>query len=206
VNFIQNHDQIGNRPLGERLLTQASQASLESALAILLLAPMPPLLFMGEECGASTPFPFFCDFPEPLASAVRQGRRNEFREAYAHYGDRIPDPLAKATFQSAVLDWDSRASPAGSRRLELVRELLAIRQREITPHLSTARFGAAQHRDGQLQAYWSLAERRSVVLVANLSNAALPMIPSCAFARRIWGAEETRELAPWAVRWSIGTH
>ena len=112
VNFLQNHDQIGNRALGDRLATQVGEAPLTAALAVTLLAPMPPLLFMGEEWGATQPFPFFCDFPEPLASAIRKGRRAEFKAAYAELGDDIPDPLAEETFHSAVLDWDARATPA----------------------------------------------------------------------------------------------
>ncbi len=205
VNFLQNHDQIGNRPLGERLVTQVGEAPLTAALAILLLAPMPPLMFMGEEWAASTPFPFFCDFLEPLASAVRRGRLCEFSAAYAAYGDKIPDPLAEETFHAAVLDWDSRASPAGRRRLTLVRQLLELRQHEITPHLTSARFGAAQFREGLLQAHWTLEHRHSLLLVANLSNAALPLPPGSGTGRPIWGADGTRELASWAVRWRIGT-
>ena len=110
VNFLQNHDQIGNRPLGDRLSVQADEAALTAALAMTLLAPMPPLLFMGEEWGSRQPFPFFCDFAGPLADAVRKGRREEFKVAYAEMGDEIPDPLAEETFRSAVLDWDARKS------------------------------------------------------------------------------------------------
>src|SRR5712671_4112711 len=80
VSFLQNHDQIGNRPLGDRLPLQADDAAVAAALAIMLLAPMPPLLFMGEEWGSKQPFPFFCDSQGALADAVRQGRRREFEE------------------------------------------------------------------------------------------------------------------------------
>ena len=72
VNFLQNHDQIGNRALGDRLEWSASQMAIDAALAITLLAPMPPLLFMGEEWGARTPFPFFCDFDGELAGCDPQ--------------------------------------------------------------------------------------------------------------------------------------
>src|SRR5258707_50815 len=72
VNFLQNHDQIGNRPFGDRLSTQVEEAALAAALAVTLLAPMPPLMFMGEEWGSTTPFPFFCDFHGALADAVRK--------------------------------------------------------------------------------------------------------------------------------------
>jgi malto-oligosyltrehalose trehalohydrolase len=204
VNFLQNHDQIGNRPLGERLATQVDELALTAALAITLLAPMPPLLFMGDEWGATSPFPFFCDFPEPLASAVRKGRRAEFKAAYTALGDRIPDPLAEATFRAAVLDWDARAAPAGRRRLALVRELLALRQREITPHLAQTRFAAAQLHDRMLQAQWPLGGDRSLLLLANLSGAAAERPLHARAGRPIWGGEPARTLPPWAVFWSIG--
>ena len=86
-----------------------------AALAVMLLAPMPPLLFMGEEWGSKRPFPFFCDFRGELADAVRKGRRDEFKSEYAELGDEIPDPLDEETFRSAVLDWDARETgPAAS--------------------------------------------------------------------------------------------
>src|SRR5262249_56375083 len=103
VDFLQNHDQIGNRALGERIDALAGAAVLEAALAITLLAPMPPLMFMGEEWGARTPFPFFCDFTGALAAAVRNGRRAAFKDAYARLGGGIPDPLDERTFPSPNL-------------------------------------------------------------------------------------------------------
>ncbi|MBF3061383.1 malto-oligosyltrehalose trehalohydrolase, partial [Pseudomonas aeruginosa] len=89
INFLQNHDQIGNRPLGERLDSIAKPQAIEAGLAVTLLAPTTPMLFMGEEWGATTPFPFFCDFTGDLANAVRAGRRKEFAWAYAKYGDDV---------------------------------------------------------------------------------------------------------------------
>src|SRR5207302_10354828 len=98
VSFLQNHDQIGNRAFGERIATIAEPRALRAAMAILLLSPQPPLLFMGEEMGARTPFQFFCDFGPDLAKAVTEGRRNEFA-GFARFSDptvreRIPDPNA----------------------------------------------------------------------------------------------------------------
>ena len=95
VNFLQNHDQIGNRARGDRLASHASADAIEAALAITLLAPAIPMLFMGEEWGSKAPFPFFCDFRGELADAVRQGRRREFAGDYAKYGDEVPDPLPR---------------------------------------------------------------------------------------------------------------
>jgi malto-oligosyltrehalose trehalohydrolase len=103
VNFLQNHDQIGNRAFGERLTRLAPPAALAAAAAILLLAPGVPLLFMGEELGAITPFLFFCDFADALADSVRDGRRREFARlpgfASEEARQRIPDPLAVETFE-----------------------------------------------------------------------------------------------------------
>jgi malto-oligosyltrehalose trehalohydrolase len=204
VNFLQNHDQIGNRPLGERLVQLADEAAVEAALAIMLLAPMPPLLFMGDEWGARNPFPFFCDFPEPLATAVRKGRREEFRAAHAALGNEIPDPLAEETFRSAVLDWEVRSSPAGSKQLALVRELFAIRQRELGPNLATARFGAAECVAAVLAAHWRLAETRRLILLANLSDRATEEPAGFRSGRPIWGGQPAERLPPWKVLWSIG--
>ncbi len=98
VNFLQNHDQIGNRARGERLSILAPAVPIEAALTITLLSPGTPLMFMGDEWGAREPFPFFCDFKGELAEAVRDGRRKEFAEAYATDGDRVPDPSRTGPF------------------------------------------------------------------------------------------------------------
>ena len=168
---MQNHDQIGNRAFGDRLESIVGPEAIEAALAITLLAPAIPMLFMGEEWGSKAPFPFFCDFKGDLAEAVRKGRRREYAWAYAKYGDDVPDPLAPSTFQSAVLDWESRDT-AGQKRLALVRDLLSIRAREIVPRLAGARFGDAHAADnGLLTANWRLGDGATLKLTANLSNA-----------------------------------
>jgi len=204
VNFLQNHDQIGNRALGDRLTAQAEPAALEAALAITLLSPMPPLLFMGDEWGSARPFPFFCDFSGELAQAVRRGRREEFKAAYARYGDEIPDPLSAETFAGAVLDWDARGSPPGRKRLALVQSLLAVRQREIVPYLAAAKFGSAHVEQDVLAAHWMLAGGRRLALLANLSDRLARTPPGFEFDRTIWGGVPANELPPWAVFWTIG--
>src|SRR4030095_10642143 len=105
VGFLQNHDQVGNRALGDRLAALVPPRALRAAMAVLLLAPSPPLLFMGEEWGATTPFPFFCDLGPALVPLVREGRRREFAHdpALRDALDRLPDPTAEATFATAVL-------------------------------------------------------------------------------------------------------
>ena len=103
---------------------------------------------------------------------MRKGRREEFKAAYAAFGDNIPDPLLEETFRAAVLDWDARSSPSGRERLALVSELLAIRRREIAPHLPAARFGTARCTKNVLMADWPLGKNRTLILLANLCDRA----------------------------------
>jgi maltooligosyltrehalose trehalohydrolase len=205
VSFLQNHDQIGNRALGDRLESIADPRRIEAALAVTLLAPMTPMLFMGEEWGSKSPFPFFCDFKGELADAVREGRRREYDWAYAKYGNEVPDPLTTATFQSAVLDWQAREAPAGQRRLALVRELLAIRQREIAPRSAGTAFGDAHAEDnGLLTASWRIADGAMLRLTANLSANQIAHTSTHATGTPIWGGEAGGLLPPWSVFWRIG--
>jgi len=203
VNFLQNHDQIGNRPLGDRLTALADDRSVSAALVITLLAPMPPLLFMGEEWGSNTPFPFFCDFHGDLAEAVRTGRRNEFRDAYQRHGDEIPDPLAEETFRAAKLDWDAWDAPAARERRELVRQLLAVRRKTIVPCLSHVRFSAAQLDGDILRADWTLGDRR-LHLLANLSDGEQARPEDHSRYHSLFGGTPPERLPPWSVYWAIG--
>lgn len=139
VNFIQNHDQIGNRPFGERIMQLASLPAVKAAMAILLLAPSPPLLFMGEEFAASSPFLYFCNFEGDLAKAVTEGRRNEFSR-FARFSspearEQIPDPNAEETFLKSKLPWGELADSSHGVVLDFYRELLALRKERIVPLL-----------------------------------------------------------------------
>lgn len=204
VNFLQNHDQIGNRAFGDRLESLATADGIEAALAVTLLAPTTPMLFMGEEWGSKAPFPFFCDFKGGLAEAVRKGRKHEYAWAYARYGDEVPDPLDAATFQSAVLDWERRDAPDGAKRLRLVRELLAIRRREIAPRLKGARFGeASAEESGLLTASWQMGDGTTLLLAANLSGAGIAYETNRAGVP-IWGPGPGARLPPWSVSWRLG--
>jgi maltooligosyltrehalose trehalohydrolase len=176
VNFLQNHDQVGNRALGERLTRLAGARARRALSAVLLLGPSPPLLFMGEEWGATEPFLFFCDFHDELAAAVRAGRRREFAR-FPEFGSaaarrRIPDPNAAATFRRSRLRWERRRGRGQAAWLAWTRRLLALRRREIVPRLPGMaghagryrRFGAAG-----LEASWQLGDGTRLVLVANLA-------------------------------------
>jgi maltooligosyltrehalose trehalohydrolase len=204
VSFLQNHDQIGNRARGERLDQLAKdQRGIEAALAVMLLAPSPPLMFMGEEWGANQPFPFFCDFAGDLANAVREGRRREFKEQYIAGGnvDEIPDPLAEQTFRSAVLDWAAREKPPHSQRLALVTRLLAVRREQIIPRLASGVApGDASFVGTVLTAHWPLGGGE-LALIANLSADPAPR-PHDASGVPIWGDAPPAKLPPWSVYWS----
>jgi malto-oligosyltrehalose trehalohydrolase len=204
INFLQNHDQVGNRPFGDRLTKHADPHALEAALAVTLLAPMPPLMFMGEEWGATTPFPFFCDFTGELAEAVRKGRREEFKDAYAAHADEVPDPLSHETFRSAVLNWSACREPDGRRRLDLVRELLAVRRQEIVPRIAQTSFGSATAEGDLLEATWSVGPGETLALLANVGGNSIGNPRPRTGARPIWGGPVPARLRPWSVFWAIG--
>ncbi len=128
VTCLQNHDQVGNRAVGDRLGATVDVRVLEIGAALLLTGPFTPLLFMGEEWGASTPWPFFTSFPDPdLAEAVRTGRRAEFG-AHGWAAEEVPDPQDPATFRSAKLDWSEVGRGEHRRLLDWYRSLIALRR------------------------------------------------------------------------------
>ena len=162
VAFLQNHDQVGNRAFGERLDALADASRVEALLACLLLAPQVPMLFMGEEFAARTPFLYFCDAHGELADAIREGRRREFAsfQAFADPARRaaIPDPNARSTFEASRLNWQERESQRGRERLAQVRALLALRHRELEPWLERQRGPGRRRVVGDvLEVHWSFA-------------------------------------------------
>ena len=162
VDFLQDHDQVGNRALGERLTQLVEPRLVEAALALLLLTPSVPMLFMGEEWGSRRPFLFFTDHQtEALRTAVREGRRKEFADFESHGKGDVPDPNAPATFERSTLDSTEAGSAEGLARLSLVRLLLAQRQHYLVPRLEQARpLGARALGDRALQAHWQLGDAR----------------------------------------------
>ena len=170
VVCLQNHDQIGNRAMGERLTTLADPGKLQAATALLLLCPFIPMLFMGEEHGATNPFLFFTSHNDELATLVREGRRAEFKH-FAGFQDEkrraaIPDPNAPATFKASVPD---RPAPgAGS----LIHSLLDIRRAVIVPGLPGCRSESVTVlAPGAIRAAWRLGDGRRLVLAFNLGDA-----------------------------------
>ncbi|TNC46436.1 malto-oligosyltrehalose trehalohydrolase [Rubellimicrobium rubrum] len=165
VDFLQNHDQVGNRAFGERLTTLASADMLRALTPILLLSPHVPLLFMGEEYGETRPFCFFTDFQGDLADAVREGRRREFAAFAAFAGggqealSHVPDPNAASTFEASRLDWTRCTSPEGQAKLAEIRELLALRRDRIVPYLKGVGPGCGtvlSHDEGAIAVDWRL--------------------------------------------------
>ena len=207
VNFLQNHDQVGNRARGERLSQLAPAQALRAAAAVLLLAPSPPMLFMGEEWAAPEPFPYFCDFEPELAKKVRQGRRREF----AHFQGEMPDPGDPATFASAHLQWTRLEEATHARMFDHYRRLLAIRRRDIVPLLPRISGGACVAFDpsGAFAVDWRLRDDGVLHLLANLRDASAPVVGRPAgrmiFATHpgIRAAFGRNELAPWSVTWLL---
>jgi maltooligosyltrehalose trehalohydrolase len=175
INYLQNHDQIGNRAFGERISELASPEALRAVTAVLLLSPMPPLLFMGQEWASRQPFPFFCDFKGELAAQVKEGRHREFAR-FPQFKDprlreKIPDPGADETYRNAILDWEHIAEEPHRSWLEFHRHLLAVRRQGIVPHLGDGRTSDAESRiypPSALRVDWPLADGTQLSLLANL--------------------------------------
>jgi maltooligosyltrehalose trehalohydrolase len=152
VAFLQNHDQTGNRAFGERLSHLIPPERLRLARAGLLLAPQVPMLYMGEEWDASTPFLFFVDFSddEALSTAVREGRRREFAKfkafAEQHGGEPVPDPTSEETFRRSRLDWEEATRAPHTEARSEVKHLLQLRRHEVVPLTKSTFLGAFRDR------------------------------------------------------------
>lgn len=179
ILFLQNHDQVGNRAFGERLSQLTHPHALEAATVLLLLSPMVPLLFMGEEWGAEQPFLYFTNHHDELAEAVLKGRRNEFA-AFSVFADeekrnQIPDPNALDTFNQSRLDYSACVEPHHRERLALYRDLIAIRHKEIVPRLDGARAaGTRILADKAVTARWTLNDGRTLRIDLNLNEQDVP--------------------------------
>jgi maltooligosyltrehalose trehalohydrolase len=176
VSSLQTHDQVGNRAFGERIGRLGDPRVLDALYACLLLSPHVPMLFMGEEFDASTPFLYFCDFEAELAAAVTRGRREEFARfaAFSHAEDRerIPDPNDVRTFEASKLRWDEAARAPHAHRRALVRELLSLRREHLVPRLGDALTGGRVEVAGSLlRVQWTLADGARWHLLAHFGDA-----------------------------------
>ncbi len=217
VSFIQNHDQIGNRAFGERISALAKPEVIRALTAVMLLAPSPPLLFMGEEWAAAEPFLFFCDFHDDLADVVRDGRRREFARfpefRNAESRQRIPDPNAESTFLRSGLEWERRRLPEHAAWLEHYRTLLRTRHRDVMPRLAGLRGNAATVRRfdrGGLCLDWRLGDGSCLRLMANLADREASPPPTGERGRTIFSMPEQTVpsidsgcMPPWSVAWFL---
>lgn len=207
VAFLQNHDQVGNRALGERLHQLCSPQALKAATTLLLMSPMIPLMFMGDEVNAEQPFLFFTDHHGELAEAVREGRRNEFAD-FAAFKDperreHIPDPNALPTFlQSAPRFTENEHA-------QLYRQLLSLRHRHIVPHLpGNVALGAQVLADGAVAARWRLGNGSVLQIDLNLGTTPLdhPAPPHLLFETSTHGGAQLAPLSARVALSPVGDH
>jgi 1,4-alpha-glucan branching enzyme len=178
LGFLQNHDQIGNRARGERSSHLLSPERLKIAAALVCTAPFLPLLFQGEEWGATTPFQYFTNHADPeLGRAVSEGRRAEFA-AFGWAPEEIPDPQALETFTGSKLSWPERHQEPHASLLEWHRRLLRLRRQ--LPALADGRLEHVKVRYDET-ARWLLLERGPLTVGCNLAaqSQRLPLRPDC---------------------------
>jgi maltooligosyltrehalose trehalohydrolase len=175
VFFLQNHDQVGNRPFGDRLVTLVDQQALKAAATLQMLCPQVPLLFMGEELLCRTPFQFFTDFHGDLADAVREGRRREFKSFSGFAHEEIPDPNDLQTFE--------RSRPPHSGDDGFYRRLLELRHSLIVPRLvGTRAVTAVALGEAAVLSRWRMGDGSTLSIASNLGDAACPFMPPRAAA------------------------
>jgi maltooligosyltrehalose trehalohydrolase len=178
VICLQNHDQVGNRAMGERLAALAEPRALAVATTMLLLSPKIPMLFMGEEWGTTTPFLFFTDHNEELAELVRDGRRREFQH-FAAFKDeklreKIPDPNDPATFTASIPDPHEAEKPGHAAILAMYQKLLAIRQADIVQGIPNCRsLGARALSPVAVIGAWRMGDAKILTFAANFGDTAV---------------------------------
>ena len=216
VSFVQNHDHIGNRALGDRLAGTLEPSRLAFLRFVLLLSPAVPMLFQGEEALLAKPFPFFCDFEGDLAEAVRTGRRQEFPDFFRdHASSEFPDPLDEATFRSAVLEPADFETPPARAELEAFRTLTELRRRLVWPLAESGYHSARATRNGDAIAVAWRFEAGTLVMALNPGSvpATLPQPagtetrpPAASIGKVEPGEQAILKLAPFsAALWSLPT-
>ena len=190
VVFLQNHDQVGNRATGDRITRQISVGRAKVGAALVLLSPFVPMLFMGEEWAASTPFQYFTDHRDrDLAAAVSGGRRQEF-SSFGWAPDEVPDPQAPATFVRSKLDWDERATAPHAEMLAWYLDL--VRLRRAAPSLGDGdRAHVRTRHDGG--AGWLVVERMPFLIAVNLGDGDR-LVPVPVGGRLVLSSEEGVEI------------
>ncbi len=212
VSFIQTHDLVGNRIFGDRIFANASADQIRAIACIYLLAPQIPMLFMGEEWGASTPFSYFCDYHGELAIAVRKGRCDQLAKLDPAPSEdemkRAPNPQAESTLRSAQLDWSELDRPPHNEWFLWYRRVIQVRSKAVVPLLSGLSQSCASSDivgPGAFAISWTLRNGVKLNLAANLCKVSRSGFPS-APGRVIWqeGVQENEgTLGPWSVRWTV---
>ena len=211
ISFLQTHDLVGNDLTGQRIYAKAPLAPVRALSALYLLVPQIPMLFMGDEWGASTPFSFFCDLGGQIAKRIREGRL-QFLKKELHVDDealkRVPDPLSEETFRASHLNWAELAQPVHCDWLNWYRRILAVRQKHIVPLLRSVceRCGSFEILGPRaFLAHWHLDRNAQLTLYANLSDVPAKGFPPAA-GQVLWleGSDEASgTLAPWTVLWHL---
>lgn len=217
ISFIQNHDQIGNRAFGDRIASISKPDRLNALTTVQLLAPSIPLLFMGEEWAATSPFMYFCDLGPELAPLVTEGRRNEFAK-FPEFSNpetrhKIPDPCTSKTFEDSKLNWSDLEQIDHQTHLQLVRQLLELRQKEISPLLPSITSGSFTVENGVLTVEWKSGSNPVLLLITNLTSQPRKL-SQISFKSAQWttlysskenlrGADDDNDLPSYSVLWLI---
>ncbi len=210
IAFIQTHDLVGNRIFGDRLSDLISREALRAVASIALLLPQIPMIFAGEEWGATTPFPFFCDYHGDLAEAVRKGRYDQLSKQDPKPSEeemqRAPDPQAESTLRMAQLRWEEIEEGDHATLLDWYRRVIHARAQHVVP-LLRGLVRSCGHVEligpGALTVRWTLAGDRKLHLAANLCGAETSGFPALE-GEEFWleGWAQGDRLGPWSVRWS----
>ncbi len=212
ISFLQSHDLVGNRIFGERVTSLLPREVVRALVSVALLLPQAPMLFMGEEWGASSPFPYFCDFHGDLSEAVQKGRCEQISKLPGVSQEDLknaPNCQAESTFRSAQLRWEEAGEPEHAAWLGLYKALLRVRRERVEPLLRglCGRCGRYQVLGpGGLRIEWTLCEGVKLYLAVNLWHQTRTGFGE-SVGEVIWSegpAETGDELGAWSVRWSVG--
>jgi malto-oligosyltrehalose trehalohydrolase len=209
ISFIQNHDQIGNRPLGDRIAGLVPPEAARALAAILILSPQIPMLFMGEEWGSRQPFLFFSDMGPDLEPKIIEGRKNELAKMIAETHDdrEPPDFGGEKSFNASKLDWSRRNDEPHAGFLRLYRRLLELRHKEIVPRLVDIQGNSGRYEvvgPAAVKVDWRLAHQSTLSMVANLSPEPLDGVNVWS-GHHLWleGLATGDTLHPWSVVFSL---
>lgn len=213
VTYIQDHDQIGNRIMGDRITELASPDAIKALVSLYLLSPQIPMLFMGEEWAAKQPFPFFSDVPASLRQITREGRQEQLKQTPEHEDpskadvSATADPTSRQTFVSAKLDWTALRQREHRDWLNYYRTLIDLRRMEIVPRLAQIEGFSSHHQmlgDNSVLVDWRLGDGSILRLYLNLCSEVQEDVPQV-IGRRLWlqGFVDENRLGPWTVLWTI---